>query len=77
MAGEWRGDFPLVVWLVEMFVDKTVVKATVDEVNHHVSEEEEGTHAGCNEEPAKSVVDFIIELTVSVDLEGIHKIVTP
>ena len=69
MACKWSGDFPSVVCFVEMSVNEAVVEATMNEINHHVSEEKECTHADDDKEPAQCAADIIIKLAVSIDLQ--------
>jgi hypothetical protein len=52
MACKWSGNLPFVMWLVEMFVNQTVMEATMDEIDHHVSEKKKCTHADDDKNPA-------------------------
>lgn len=52
VTGKWRGHFPAMVVFVEVFVNRLVVKETVDPVYKHVSEQDEGHHANGDAQPA-------------------------
>ena len=56
------------VRLVNVLVDETMMETTMYEIDHHVCEEEEGTHADHNKYPANCTVHIIVQFAVAVDL---------
>lgn len=70
MACEGSSDLPDVMRLMDVLIHKPVMKASVDPVDQHVSEEEEGQHTDDKLIPATGEAsDVIVQLAIPAQLQ--------
>lgn len=66
VAGKGSRDLPDVVRFMEMLIDQFVMQETVNPVDAHVGEKEEGKHAKDESWPTQwRFTDFVIELAIA------------
>lgn len=70
MACKGSGNLPDVMRLMDVLIHKSVMKASVDPVDQHVSEKEEGQHTNNELKPAtRKAADVVVQLAVAAQLQ--------
>lgn len=70
MTCKGSGNLPDVMWLVDVLIHKSMMKASVDPVDQHVSEKEEGQHTNDELKPAtREAAYVVVQLAVASQLQ--------